>query len=173
MTTIRIVIAVTAVRQWSLSQMDVKNVFLQGDLFEEVYITPPLGLPCSPGYVCKLHKALYGLKQALRAWFAKFSSVIYDLGFCASDHDSALFLRSTSSGFILLLLYVDDMIITGDDNVGVQLLKIQLQDYFEMKDLGPLQYFLGIEVSSSPKGYLLSQSKYASDVIQRAGLTDT
>lgn len=99
--------------------------------------------------------------ESPRAWFDKFSTVICGLGFHSSDHDSALFLRSTSVGRIILLLYVDDMIITGDDTDGITHLKSQLQQQFEMKDLGPLRYFLGIEVASSPKGYLLSQSKYA------------
>uniref|UniRef100_A0A5B6YVD8 Putative gag-pol polyprotein n=1 Tax=Davidia involucrata TaxID=16924 RepID=A0A5B6YVD8_DAVIN len=173
MTTVCTVIAVATVRQWGLSQMDVKNVFLNGDLVEEVFMVPPPGLPHNPDEVCKLQKALYGLKQSLRAWFAKFSAIIYDLGICASDHDSTIFLCSTSAGCIVLLLYVDDMILTDDDTAGTVLLKSQLQDHFEMKDLGPLRYFLGIEVASYPKGYLLSQSKYASDVIQRARLTDT
>ena len=138
--------------------MDVKNAFLNGYLHEEVYMVPPPGIDHHHGEVCKLRKALYGLKQAPRAWFEKFSTVITSLGFCPSNHDSALFVKCTSSGRILLSLYVDDMIITGDDVVGINLLKSELTRSFAMKDLGPLRYFLGIEVASSPKGYLLSQS---------------
>ena len=103
--------------------MDVKNAFLNGDLSEEVYMQPPPGLSVESNKVCHLRRALYGLKQAPRAWFAKFSSTILRLGYTASPYDSALFLRRTDKGTILLLLYVDDMIITGDALSGIQELK--------------------------------------------------
>ena len=95
--------------------MDVKNAFLNGDLNEEVYMRPPPGLYVELNKVCHLRRALYGLKQAPRAWFAKFSPTISRLGCMANHYDSALFLRRTNKGTILLLLYVDDMIITSDD----------------------------------------------------------
>ncbi|CAJ2639186.1 unnamed protein product [Trifolium pratense] len=173
MTTIRTLIAVASIRQWDISQMDVKNAFLNGDLQEEVYMVPPSGVSHNQGEVCKLKKALYGLKQAPRAWYEKFSTVIRSLGFRSSDHDSALFVRTTSHGRIILSLYVDDMIITGDDIDGICELKLQLAKRFEMKDLGPLRYFLGIEVAYSHKGYLLSQSKYIANILEQAGLSDT
>ncbi|XP_047256351.1 uncharacterized mitochondrial protein AtMg00810-like, partial [Capsicum annuum] len=149
-----------------------KNAFLNGDLHAEVYMTPPPGIDHQPGEVCRLRKALYGLKQAPRAWFEKFSTVITSLGFVPSNHDSALFVRCTSAGRILLSLYVDDMIITGDDHSGIELLKYDLAHRFAMKDLGLLRYFLGIEVAQSKKGYLLSQTKYISDLFTRARLSD-
>lgn len=120
---VRALLAVAAARKWDLFQMDVKNVFLNGDLSEEVYMQPPPGLSVESNKVCHLRRALYGLKQAPRAWFAKFSSTIFRLGYTASPYDSALFLRRTDKGTILLLLYVDDMIITGDDLSGIQELK--------------------------------------------------
>ena len=103
--------------------MDVKNAFLNGELSEEVYMQPPLGLSIDSNKVCHLRRALYGLKQAPRAWFTKFSSTIFRLGYTASSYDSALFLCRTDKGTILLLLYVDDMIITGDYLSGIQELK--------------------------------------------------
>ena len=103
--------------------MDAKNAFLNGDLSEEVYMQPPPGLFVESNKVCHLWRTLYGLKQAPRAWFAKFSSTISRLGYMASHYDSALFLRRTDKGTILLLLYMDDMIITGDDFSGIQELK--------------------------------------------------
>jgi len=81
MTTIRTLIAVASIRQWLISQMDVKNAFLNGELQEEVYMEPPPGVSHNPGEVCKLKNALYGLKQAPRAWFEKFTTVITSLGF--------------------------------------------------------------------------------------------
>jgi hypothetical protein len=153
--------------------MDVKNAFLNGDLLEEVYMQPPPGYPDSQNQVCRLRRALYGLKQAPRAWFAKFSFVVAQQGFTPSSYDSALFIRHTSTGITLILLYVDDMIITGDDTASICDLQKFLSQQFEMKDLGTLSYFLGLEVTSSSDGYYLSQAKYASDLLSKAGLTDS
>lgn len=152
--------------------MDVKNAFLNGDLSEEVYMQPPPGYTRPPHKVCRLRRALYGLKQAPRAWFAKFSSTIAHIGFVSSSYDSALFIRRSDAGLILLLLYVDDMIITGDDVAGIHDLQQFLSQQFEMKDLGSLGYFFWLEVSSDSDYYYLSQAKYASDLISRAGLSD-
>ena len=136
--------------------MDVKNAFLNGDLSEEVYMQPSPGLSHTPNKVCRLRRAFYGLKQAPRAWFAKFSSTVSRLGFSISSYDSTLFLRHISKGTILLLLYVDDMIITGDNISGIQELKDFLSHNFKMKDLGHLSYFLGLEITSFDDGFYLT-----------------
>jgi hypothetical protein len=169
---VRTLPAIAATRKWRLTQMDVKNAFLNGELEEEVYMRPPPGYTCQENKVCRLRKALYGLKQAPRAWFAKFHKTITQLNFASNAHDSALFTRKTENGTVVLLLYVDDMIITGDDSIGIEELKQFLCQHFEMKDLGPLSYFSGFEVLSSSDGLFLSQAKYASDLVPRAGLTD-
>ncbi|KAL9262013.1 Retrovirus-related Pol polyprotein from transposon RE1-like protein [Drosera capensis] len=114
-TSVRSLLAVATVRHWDLFQMDVKNAFLNGDLFEELYMKPPPSYDHPPNKVCQLQKALYGLKQAPRAWYSKFHSTVGQLGFTTSSYDSALFIKKSSAGIILLLLYVEDMIITGDD----------------------------------------------------------
>ena len=98
--------------------------------------------------------------------------MVLGIGFQSSTHDSALFIRRTSVGIVLFLLYVDDMIISGSDASAISEIKQHLFSEFEMKDLGLLHYFLGIEVTSYPKGYLLSQSKYANEIISRAQVTD-
>ena len=103
--------------------MDVKNALLNGDLSEEVYMQPLPGLSIESNKVCYIRHALYGLKQAPRVWFAKFSSTISRLGYMASHYDSTLFLRHTDKGTILLVLYVDDKIIIGDDLSDIQELK--------------------------------------------------
>lgn len=123
MTTIRTLIAVASVSRWLISQLDVKNTFFNGDLQEEVYIVLPPGVSHNSVYVCKLKKALYGLKQAPRAWFEKFSVVISSLGFASSSHDSALFVKCTDAGRIIISLYVDDMTITSDDIDDISVLK--------------------------------------------------
>ncbi|XP_026451421.1 uncharacterized protein LOC113351696 [Papaver somniferum] len=152
--------------------MDVKNAFLHGDLQEEVYMRPPPGMTHPSNQVCKFRKPLYGLKQAPRAWFEKFSNAVLQFGFTQSAYDSAMFTRSTAQGMVILLLYVDDMVITGDDMKGITALKTHLSSCFEIKDLGPLCYFLGLEVNRSSDECFISQVKYASDILQRAGLTD-
>ncbi|KAL0546824.1 hypothetical protein IC582_016742 [Cucumis melo] len=170
---VRSLLAVAAAKQWPLLQMDVKNAFLNGTLSEEVYMKPPPGTSSPPHKVCLLRRALYGLKQAPRAWFATFSSTITQLGFTSSPHDTALFTRHTPQGIVLLLLYVDDMIITGNDPQAISDLQHYLGQHFEMKDLGSLNYFLGLEVSRRSDGYLLSQTKYASNLLARSGITDS
>ena len=168
LSSVRTLIAISASRKWLLFQMDVKNAFLNGDLSEEVYMKLPPSYSHPPGFphrVCRLRRALYGLKQDPRAWFAKFSSTISQHGFSGNSFDITLFLRRFDHGITILLLYVDDMIIIGDDMQGIQDLKHFLCRQFEMKDLGPLNYFLGLEVSSSTDGYYLTQAKYTSDLI--------
>ena len=91
----------------------------------------------------------------------------------ASHYDSALFLRHTDKCTILLLLYVDDMIITGDDLSGIQELKVFLSQQFEMKDLGHLSYFLGLEITHSTNEFYITQAKYAFELLSRAGLIDS
>ena len=176
LSSVRTLIVVSAARKWPLFQMDVKNVFLNGELSEEVYMKLPPGYSHPPGFphrVFRLRRALYGLKQAPRAWFAKFSSTISQHGFSGSSFDTTLFMRRSGHVITILLLYVDDMIITGDDMQGIQDLKHFLGQQFETKDLGSLNYFLGLEVSSSADGYYLTQAKYTSDLISRARITDS
>ena len=99
---------------------------MNGDLQEEVYIVPPPSVSHDSRYVCKLKKVLYGLKQAPRAWFEKFFVVILSLEFVCNSHDSALFIKCTNAGRIILSLYVDDIIITGNDIDGISVLKTEL-----------------------------------------------
>ena len=153
--------------------MDVRNAFLNDDLTEEVYMQALLGYSDYPDKVCLIRCALYGLKQAPQAWFAKFSSIVHQFGFSSSPHDTALFIRRSDKSMILLLLYVDDMIITRDDHSGISDFKQFLHQQFEMKDLGHLSYFLSLEVSFDSTDYYLSQAKYASDLLSHAGLTNT
>ena len=126
LSSVRTLIVVFVAHKWPLFQMDVKNVFLNGELSKEVYMKLPPGYSHPPGFphrVCRLWRVLYGLKQAPRAWFAKFSSTISQHGFSCSSFDSTLFLRWSDHGITILLLYVDDMIITDDDMQDIQDLK--------------------------------------------------
>jgi hypothetical protein len=98
--------------------------------------------------------------------------VIKAAGFTPSDHDPALFIHLSSRGHTLLLLYIDDILITGDDVEHISLVKQELGEHFQMSDLGPLSYFLGIEVKQCANGYYISQTKYIQDLIARSGITD-
>lgn len=133
--------------QWPLVQLDVNNAFLHGDLFEEVYMDLALGyqphgvFPKGERLVCKLHKSIYGLKQASRQWFAKFSSALVDLGFHQSKAYYSLFVRGNGPDFLALLVYVDDIIITGANINSINRLKQMLNERFKLKDLGRSQVF--------------------------------
>jgi hypothetical protein len=124
------------------------------------------------GMVCHLRRSLYGLNQAPRTWFQRFASVVTAAGFSVIAHDPALFVHVSPHGMTLLILYVDDMIITSDDPEYIAFVKARLTDQFFMFDLGPMRYFLGVEISSTSERFFLSQEKYIHDLLDRASLTD-
>jgi hypothetical protein len=174
MNTIRILLSLVANYGWDLQQFDVKNAFLHGELEEEIYMEVP------PGYgnnlaahtVCKLKKALYDLKQSPRAWFGRFARVMMAMGYRQSQGDHTLFIKhSPSGGVTALLVYVDDIIVTGDDDKERQILSQCLAKEFEIKALGRLKYFLGIEVAHSRQGIFISQQKYITDLLKETGKT--
>ena len=119
---------------------------------------------------CKLKKSIYGLKQASRQWFAKFSSTLIQLGFIQSKADYSLFTRRHGDIFMILLVYVDDVLIACNDKAEVDRFKVMLDDKFKLKDLGDLKYFLGLEVARSDKGIALCQRKYTLELLNDAGL---
>jgi len=122
-------------------------------------MVPPSSVSHDSRYICKLKKVLYGLKQASRAWFEKFSVVIFSLGFVSNSHDFAFFIKYTDIDCIIMSLYIDDIIIIGEDIDGISVLKTELVRQFKMKDLCSLQYLLGIVVVySSRVNFFLSQN---------------
>ncbi|KAG7556890.1 Integrase catalytic core [Arabidopsis suecica] len=169
--TVRVVLSLATNLEWDLWQMDVKNAFLQGELEEEVYMRPPPGLEDkeAPGKVLKLNKAIYGLKQSPRAWYHKLSTTLLGRGFKRSEADHTLFTLPSQEGIVVILVYVDDIIISGNDKVGIQDTKDFLKSVFDIKDLGELKYFLGIEVCRSKEGLFLSQRKYTLDLLDEVG----
>jgi hypothetical protein len=169
-TTIYTFLVVASIWEWSISQLNVKNTFLNDELREDVYMSPPLGYSVPEGMVCHICLSLYALKQAHRAWFQRFTSMVIAAGFSYSAHDLALFVHVSPRGWTLLP-YVDDMIITRDDPQWIAFVKARLSDQFLMSDLGPLRYFLGIEIFT-PEGFFLSQEKYILDLLDRASFTD-
>jgi hypothetical protein len=139
---------VKVTKGWSLHQMDVNNVFLHGDLQEEMYMEQP------PGYVdqthlnlvCRLKFFLYSLKQAPRTWSDKIGQYLVTNGFQTSNANFSLYVKKTDHGIVIIVIYVDDLIITGDSDADIFDLKKFLTQKFEMKDLGNLCYFFDIEV---------------------------
>ncbi len=173
MTTVRAIISMAAAKGWSLHQMDVRNVFLHGDLQKEMCMeqTPGYVDRTHPNLVYRLKKALYGLKQAPRAWLEKIGEYLVTSGFQTSNVDFSLYVKKTDHGIVVIVIYVDDLIITGDSDADISDLNKLLKQKFEMKDLGELRYFLGIEVIHSPKGIWLLQRQYALNKLAEYGMT--
>ncbi|KAG7567306.1 Reverse transcriptase RNA-dependent DNA polymerase [Arabidopsis thaliana x Arabidopsis arenosa] len=171
MVTIRAFLQQVVSLDWEVHQMDVHNAFLHGDLDEEVYMKFPPGFRSDDNHkVCRLRKALYGLKQAPRCWFAKLTTALKDYGFIQDISDYSLFTLERHGIRLHVLVYVDDLIITGSSIAVINEFKQYLSSCFYMKDLGILRYFLGIEVARSPAGMYLCQRKYAIDIITETWL---
>jgi histone deacetylase 1/2 len=145
--TVRLILSLVVSYKWPLKQLDINNAFLNGLLEEEVYMVQPPGFETTDSsLVCKLNKALYGLKQAPRQWFDRLTSTLLQFGFKPSKCDPSLFTYTKNKQVVYLLVYVDDIIITGSSLSLVQTLVQKLDSVFSLKQLGDLEYFLGIEV---------------------------
>ncbi|CAN1766567.1 Retrovirus-related Pol polyprotein from transposon TNT 1-94 [Linum perenne] len=171
---IRVILSIAVNNDWPLYQLDVKNAFLNGKLEEEVYMNLPPGFEekFGMGKVCKLKRSLYGLKQSPRAWFDRFWKAIKKYGFCQSQADHTLFYKRSIEGkMVVLIVYVDYIVVTGDDGAGIDLIKKQLATEFEVKDLGILRYFLGMEFARTKEGLFINQRKYVLDLLAETGMT--
>jgi len=167
--TIRVLLSLAANQDWPLHQLDIKNAFLNGDLEQEVYMEIPPGLETSSNVnrVCKLKKSLYGLKQSPRAWFDRFTKTVAQYGYSQCQTNHTLFVKTSPEKEIaILIVYVDDIILTGDYKEELVRLKKLLAKEFEIKDLGYLKYFLGMEVERSRKDIYVSQRKYVLDLLK-------
>ncbi|KAL0446187.1 UNVERIFIED_CONTAM: Retrovirus-related Pol polyprotein from transposon RE1 [Sesamum latifolium] len=171
--TVRVFLAIVTAMSWSILQLDVNNAFLHGHLEEEVYMEPPEGYPkAQSGQVCLLKRSLYGLKQASRQWNIEFTSKLEEFDFRQSSHDYCLFVKGSGSSFIALLVYVDDVLLTGASLINLNEVKHYLDSLFTIKDLGFAKYFLRLELARSPQGTCITQSKYLRDIITDCGLED-
>ncbi|KAJ4715914.1 Retrovirus-related Pol polyprotein from transposon TNT 1-94 [Melia azedarach] len=173
-TTVRVLIALAASKSWKLWQMDVKNAFLHGELDREIYMEQPKGFECKERshYVCKLKKALYGLKQAPRAWYGKIAEFLVQSGYSVSSADSSLFVKKQDGRLAIVLVYVDDLIITGDNEGEIRQTRRNLSVRFQMKELGELKHFLGLEVERTDEGLFLCQQKYTKDLLKKFGMLE-
>ncbi|KAE8662927.1 putative kinase [Hibiscus syriacus] len=169
--TIRVLFSIAVNLDWPLIQLDVKNVFLNGELNEEVYMDFSPGFEGSKGQVCKLKKSLYGLKQSPRVWFNRFAKAMASRQYIQGQADHTLFYKHSANGkCCILIVYVDDIILTEDYSIEIERLKEFLSLEFQLKDLGNLRYFLGMEIARSKAGISISQRKYVLDLLSEVGL---
>ncbi|KAJ9545086.1 hypothetical protein OSB04_024793 [Centaurea solstitialis] len=174
---IRILIAIAAFHDYEIWQMDVKIAFLNGKLSEDVYMTQPEGFVQSehPNRVCKLQKSIYGLKQASRSWNIYFDEKIEEFGFLRSEDEPCVYVRTSGSIVVFLVLYVDDILLMGNDIPTLQSVKTWLGKCFSMKDMGDATYILGIKIyrDRSRRLISLSQSTYIDKVLKKFNMQDS
>ncbi|WVZ57835.1 LOW QUALITY PROTEIN: hypothetical protein U9M48_008174 [Paspalum notatum var. saurae] len=170
---IRILLAFEDSKGFKLQQMDVKSVFLNGFIEEEVCERQLSGFESArfPDWVYKLRKALYGLKQAPRAWYARLKSFLLKSGFVMGSVDKTLFLLSRGSD--TLIIYVDDIIFGGSSHVLVSSFAEQMSIEFEMSLMGELQFFLGLQIKQGPEGTFVLQAKYTKDILKKFDMGDS
>nr|KAJ0195950.1 hypothetical protein LSAT_V11C700347840 [Lactuca sativa] len=169
--TVRVCLTLAIHHAWPLYQLDINNAFLYGDPSENVYMQLPEGYHSKKdNRVCRLIKSLYGLKQAPRKWNEKRSSSLSSFGFEQSINDYSLFVKKVKHVIVILLVYVDDIIITGNCRDELENVKKKLKSQFLIKDLGELKYFLGIEVIKTGQGICLNQRKYCLELLQEFGM---
>ena len=148
---IRMLIAIVVIHNLEIHQMDVKTAFLNGDLDEEIYMEQPERFIVSgqERKVCRLIKSFYGLKQAPKQRHEKFDSVMMTNGFKINECDKCVYVKNTEHGFVIICLYVDDMLIVGSNNEVIKTTKKMLNNKFNMKDLGVADLILGIKISKT------------------------
>ncbi|KAL8158179.1 hypothetical protein AgCh_002750 [Apium graveolens] len=188
MATVRALFAVAVMQDWNLYQMDVKNTFLHGELEETVYMKLPEGytglgsrISAQDGknksnivgnLVCRLKKALYGLRQALRLWFSKLAVTLKKSGYSQSKNDYSLFTQNADNSLAIILVYVDDILITGNSETTIKALNTVLCKKFHMKDMGSASYFLRLEITRNEAGIFVSRNKYTEDMLKEFGMTN-
>ncbi|KAI0493312.1 hypothetical protein KFK09_027589 [Dendrobium nobile] len=173
--TIRVFILIALHYQWDIQQLDVSNAFLHGNLSDLIFMKQPPGFQDStyPHYVCKLKKALYGLKQSSREWYATLSNHLIKLGFKISNSDPSLLTYKSGNTRLYILIYVDDILLTGNSQSEINNLLSNLHSAFQMRNLGSLNQFLGIHAVKTNSGILLHQQHYAKAIVERAGMTQS
>jgi hypothetical protein len=171
LTSIRFILSIPATFDLEVEQMDVKTTFLHGDLEEEIYMKQSEGFVVKgkKELVCKLKKSLYGLKQSPRMWYQKFDTYILGLGFVRSRDDHCVYSKQVGNHFIYVVLYVDDMLLVGNNMDVIKEVKSQLSSKFDMKDLGAANFILGMEIKRdrANRKLWLNQRKYVETILQR------
>jgi hypothetical protein len=161
MDSIQLALSILVAKRWEVHHMDVKNAFLHGDLSEEIYMEQTQGFMQDSSLVCQLKKSIYGLKQALRAWYSNMDSYLLSQNFVRSKSDSNVYMLNMVDSLLLLVMYVDDLLITGCSTSAIATVKRILHDRFLMTNMGLLHFFLGLKISHDASGIKLSRAKYA------------
>ncbi|CAL1397608.1 unnamed protein product [Linum trigynum] len=171
--TIRTLLALAAHHNLTVYQLDVKSAFLYGDLAEDVYVEQPQGFVVAgeERKVYKLNKALYGLKQAPRAWYSKIENYFHRAGFERSTYEHTLFIKRSGESFLMVSIYVDDLMYTSNSSSMIEEFKVSMKAEFEMTDPGKLRYFLGVEIIQNDQGIYLSQHKYIKEILEKFRLS--
>ncbi|CAI7769762.1 unnamed protein product, partial [Closterium sp. NIES-53] len=173
-TTLRVMLGMAANRAWKIKQMDITTAFLNGIILEELYMLQPEGLDDGSGRVCRLKKAIYGLKQAPRAWYHKLEETLLAGGFKKSECDHSLFLLQEKEQFLMLLVYVDDILLFSESAAMIERVEEMLEMQFKCWKMGDVKYYLGMHVERDlDKGVLrLHQRKYCEGLAEKYGLQD-
>ncbi|GJY34136.1 retrovirus-related pol polyprotein from transposon TNT 1-94 [Tanacetum coccineum] len=169
---IRIFLAFAAHMNMAVYQIDVKTAFLNGNLWEEVYVSQPNGFvdPDNPYHVYKLKKALYGLKQALLAWYDTLSSFLISQDFYKGSVNPTLFIRKEGKELLLVQVYVDDIIFAASTPELCDLFAKIMCSKFKMSMMGKISFFLGLQIFQNPRGIFINQSKYALESLKKYDL---
>jgi hypothetical protein len=170
--TVRLLISLAAKEAWELHHLDVKSASLHGELKEQVFVTQPEGFvkKGEERKIYKLKKALYGLKQAPRAWNTKLDRELKQMSFKRCQHEQAVYVKKTNKSILIIVVYVDDLLVTGSKLGEIGEFKKQMQERFDMSDLGKLSYYLGIEVKQEDSSISISQVGYAKKILKDAGM---
>ena len=173
-TSIRLLIAIAAIHNLMIHQMDVKTAFLNGDLEEEIYMDQPEGftMPGNEHKVCKLLKSLYGLKQAPRQWHEKFDQCLLSNGFKTNESDKCIYYKTFDDAHVIICLYVDDLLIFGPNMDIINAAKMLLKNNFDMKDLGEANVILGMKISRTSNGIFVDQSHYIEKILKKYNYFD-
>ena len=175
---LRLLLALAALEDWEIHQMDVKSAFLHGLLDEEIYMEQPKGFitPGQESKVCLLKKAIYGLKQALCMWNQQFHGVLSDLGFTRTHSDAGVYIYHCKGGegILIIILYVDDITLLGDSSKEITQMKSTLASRYEMTDLGEIESYLGVRIpcDRSIRRLDIDQSWYVHEIVERFGMAD-
>nr|GEY79006.1 hypothetical protein [Tanacetum cinerariifolium] len=171
---IRLFLAYVSFIGFTVYQMDVKSAFFYGTIDEEVYVMQPLGFqdPEFSARVYKVEKAMYGLHQAPRAWYGTLSKYLLTNGFQRGTIDQTLFIRKQRGDFILVQVYVDDIIFGSSNPQLCREFEALMQEKFQMSAMGELNFFLGLQVLQKKDGIFLSQDKYVGDILKKFGYSD-
>lgn len=172
--TIRMLLAIAVHKRWQVYHLDVKSAFLNGYLQEEIFVEQPDGFHVKgqEEKVYKLEKVLYGLKQAPRTWYGRIDDYLQNLGFVKSSSEATLYVKLASGDFIIVSIYVDDLLVTGANEKQIMEFKGEMLQMFEMTDLGLMSFFLGMEVKQDHERVFICQKKYAKEILKKFQMED-